>query len=174
MKTTSTEQLILGILSEGPEYGYRIEGIIEKRDMRKWADIGFSSIYYVRKKLKKKGRATAERSRGREKKRYFITESGKESLREETRRQIAERRPSNTHLMTGLANSHCIGDEEWRLALEERRRQLAWDYAALQKKLPLEEEKSPSAGRLFRLSERLLRAELDFVEGELERMEGKG
>lgn len=76
--------------------------------------------------------------------------------------------------MTGLANSHCIGDEEWRLALEERRRQLAWDYAALQKKLPLEEEKSPSAGRLFRLSERLLRAELDFVEGELERTEGKG
>ena len=32
-------------------YGYTIEKIIEERGMRHWTDIGFSSIYYVLKRL---------------------------------------------------------------------------------------------------------------------------
>ena len=45
------EAAILGLLWEKPLYGYTIEKIIEERGMRHWTDIGFSSIYYVLKRL---------------------------------------------------------------------------------------------------------------------------
>ena len=45
------ELAILGLLCEKPLYGYTIEKIIEERGMRHWTDIGFSSIYYVLKRL---------------------------------------------------------------------------------------------------------------------------
>lgn len=54
MTISLTEQLILGILAEGPQHGYHIEQIIKERDMRKWTDVGFSSIYYTLDKLEKK------------------------------------------------------------------------------------------------------------------------
>ena len=48
------EAAILGLLCESPLYGYTIEKIIEERGMRHWTDIGFSSIYYVLKRLESK------------------------------------------------------------------------------------------------------------------------
>ncbi len=45
------EAAILGLLCEKPLYGYTIEKIIEERGMRHWTEIGFSSIYYVLKRL---------------------------------------------------------------------------------------------------------------------------
>ncbi len=45
------EAAVLGLLCEKPQYGYTIEKIIEERGMRHWTDIGFSSIYYVLKRL---------------------------------------------------------------------------------------------------------------------------
>ena len=47
------EAAILGLLCENPLYGYTIEKIIEERGMRHWTDIGFSSIYYVLKRLER-------------------------------------------------------------------------------------------------------------------------
>ena len=67
MKISLTEQLILGILSEHSEHGYNIEKIIEIRGMRKWTDIGFSSIYYVLEKLEDKGLASSKKTIGRRK-----------------------------------------------------------------------------------------------------------
>ena len=57
IKTSLTEELILGILAEQPHHGYQIEKLIVDRGMRKWTDVGFSSIYYVLEKLEKKGLA---------------------------------------------------------------------------------------------------------------------
>ena len=45
IKTSLTEELILGILAEQPHHGYQIEKLIIDRGMRKWTDVGFSSIY---------------------------------------------------------------------------------------------------------------------------------
>ena len=53
IKTSLTEELILGILAEQPHHGYQIEKLIVDRGMRKWTDVGFSSIYYVLEKLEK-------------------------------------------------------------------------------------------------------------------------
>ena len=80
MTISLTEQLILGILAEGPQHGYHIEQIIKERDMRKWTDVGFSSIYYTLDKLEKKRLTNNPRRSGNSKgsyaKAYQRTQTG--------------------------------------------------------------------------------------------------
>ena len=44
---TNAEFAILSLIFELPRHGYEIEKTIEKRGMREWTEIGFSSIYYL-------------------------------------------------------------------------------------------------------------------------------
>ena len=50
---TNAELAILSLVAEQPRHGYEIENVIEQRGMRAWTEIGFSSIYYILKKLEK-------------------------------------------------------------------------------------------------------------------------
>ncbi|MDZ4159188.1 MAG: helix-turn-helix transcriptional regulator, partial [Anaerolineaceae bacterium] len=52
---TNAELAILSLLVERALHGYEIERIIQERGIRDWTEIGFSSIYYLLKKLKNKG-----------------------------------------------------------------------------------------------------------------------
>ena len=52
---TNAELAILSLVAEEPRHGYDIEQVIEARGMRDWTEIGFSSIYYLLKKLEKSG-----------------------------------------------------------------------------------------------------------------------
>mgnify|MGYP001058912278 FL=1 len=169
MKLSLSEQLILGILSEQPRHGYDIEKVIAGRGMRKWTDVGFSSIYYVLERLEAKGLAASTDAQGNEKKQYSITDTGVSVLKNETRKLIAKRKPANTHFMTGLAVSHLIGADELIGSLEQRKAELTTDLKALQEKQSSIKNAPQSARRLFSLSETLLQAELRFIKKELER-----
>ena len=169
MKLSLSEQLILGILSEQPRHGYDIEKVIASRGMRKWTDVGFSSIYYVLERLEAKGLATSTDAQGNEKKQYSITDTGVSTLKSETKKLIAERKPANTHFMTGLAASHLISANELSNSLEQRKAELTTDLKALQEKHSSIENAPQSARQLFNLSETLLKAELRFIKKELER-----
>jgi DNA-binding PadR family transcriptional regulator len=169
MKLSLSEQLILGILSEQARHGYDIEKIIIERGMRKWAVVGFSSIYYVLERLEEKGLATGDDTQGNEKKQYSITNGGVSVLKAETKKRIAERMPANTHFMTGLATSNLIGVSELAKSLEQRKVELASDLEALKDKQFTIENIPQSARRLLELGETLLEAELRWINKELER-----
>lgn len=169
MKLSLSEQLILGILSEQARHGYDIEKIITDRGMRKWTDVGFSSIYYVLERLEAKGLATSADTKGKEKKQYSITDTGVSVLKDEAKKLIAQRKPANTHLMTGLATSQLINDTELNKTLEQRKTTLASDLKVLQSKASSVEHMPRSARQLFSLSETLLKAELNWVNKELKR-----
>jgi len=169
MKLSLSEQLILGILSEQARHGYDIEKIIIERGMRKWAVVGFSSIYYVLERLEEKGLATGDDTQGNEKKQYSITNGGVSVLKAETKKRIAERMPANTHFMTGLATSNLIGASELAKSLEQRKVELASDLEALKEKQFTIENIPQSARRLLELGETLLEAELRWINKELER-----
>ncbi|MFN8510961.1 MAG: PadR family transcriptional regulator [Deinococcaceae bacterium] len=170
MKLSLSEHLVLGILAEQARHGYDIEKVITERGMRKWTDIGFSSIYYVLDKLETKELVVSINSRGKEKKQYLITEKGIVMLKVEAKNLIAERKPANTHLMTGLATSHLIEEAEFARLLEQRKAELISDLRALQNKRLAVKDAAQSAHRLFNLSEVLLEAELSWIEKEIERM----
>lgn len=79
------EVAILGLLYEEPQYGYQLEKTIGGWGMRNWTQIGFSSIYYVLKKLEKKELVTSklEKVEGKPSRKVFtITEMGRKSMKE--------------------------------------------------------------------------------------------
>ena len=50
---TDNELLVLGLVAEMPRHGYELEQLIDRRGMREWTQIGFSSIYFVLGKLER-------------------------------------------------------------------------------------------------------------------------
>lgn len=84
-RISDLEASILGLLYEEPQYGYQLEKSIEGWGMRNWTQIGFSSIYYVLKKLEKKELVTSELKKveGKPSRKVFtITPLGMETLKE--------------------------------------------------------------------------------------------
>ena len=53
--TTNAEFALMSLLAEGPLHGYAVEQLVEQRGMRHWTEIGFSSIYFLLKKLEARG-----------------------------------------------------------------------------------------------------------------------
>jgi DNA-binding PadR family transcriptional regulator len=106
-KLTNGEFAVLSLLAEAPRHGYEIEQMIEQRGMRNWTEIGFSSIYFLLKKLEEHGlvepagKATASR---REPKVFRLTEAGVEAHRDATRRALADPEPLYPAFLLGLAN----------------------------------------------------------------------
>ena len=79
------EAAILGLLYEEPQYGYQLEKTIEGWGMRNWTQIGFSSIYYVLKKLEKKDlvESRLEKVEGKPSRKVFtITDLGHKTMKE--------------------------------------------------------------------------------------------
>lgn len=88
MDISDIESAVLGLLYEEPQYGYQLEKTIEGWGMRNWAQIGFSSIYYVLKKLEKKELVTSklEAVEGKPDRKVFtITDTGRETMKEKVR-----------------------------------------------------------------------------------------
>lgn len=84
-RISDLETAILGLLYEEPQYGYQLEKTIEGWGMRNWTQIGFSSIYYVLKKLEKKEMVTSklEKVEGKPSRKVFtITEFGRATMKE--------------------------------------------------------------------------------------------
>ncbi len=85
VRISDLEVAILGLIYEDPKYGYQLEKTIEGWGMRNWTQIGFSSIYYVLKKLDKKGLVSSklEKVEGKPSRKVFtITELGRKITKE--------------------------------------------------------------------------------------------
>lgn len=85
VRISDLEAAILGLLYEESRYGYQLEKTIEGWGMRNWTQIGFSSIYYVLKKLEKKElvESKIEKVEGKPSRKVFtITELGRKTLKE--------------------------------------------------------------------------------------------
>lgn len=84
-RISDLETAILGLLYEEPQHGYQLEKTIEGWGMRNWTPIGFSSIYYVLKKLEKKElvESKLEKVEGKPSRKVFtITDLGKNTMKE--------------------------------------------------------------------------------------------
>lgn len=100
---TDSELLILGLVSEMPRHGYELAQVIEKRRMREWTQIAFSSIYFVLGKLEKKGLVTADvPATSKAKKKYKLSRTGKRTLVRQTLSALETVRPSDSSLLMGM------------------------------------------------------------------------
>jgi len=111
---SNLEASVLGLICEGFRYGYEMEKVIEERNMRQWTEIAFSSIYYVLKRLEKKGLITsgAERVSGRSRKVYAVTPQGKEEIKDKVRDLISNHHRVADPFDLGIGNMHNLTHEE--------------------------------------------------------------
>lgn len=104
---TNAEMAILNLVAEQPLYGYQIEQLIEQRGMRQWADIGFSSIYYILNKLEGTGWLESEKQSESDRparKVYHLAGGGAVALAEAVRQRLSAPRMRSGDLDLALAS----------------------------------------------------------------------
>ena len=115
------ETAILGLLFDNSLYGYEIEKIIEQRNMRSWTEIGFSSIYYVLKRLEEAEfvRSKKKLVRGRNRVVYLITRVGKRVLKERIIALLSKNSKQISPFELGVSYIHLLDPKEAIECLEK-------------------------------------------------------
>jgi DNA-binding PadR family transcriptional regulator len=125
---TNAELAILSLIAEKARHGYEIESLIEGRGMREWTEIGFSSIYYILKKLEKKkfikGRMVRQTGPGRPRVVYHISTDGRKALRAGTLEALSIPQRATSPFQLGLANIPAISKNEALAALRRQHESL--------------------------------------------------
>lgn len=173
---TNAELAILGLVVEQPRHGYEIERVIEERGMRNWTEVGFSSIYYLLKKLEQEGYVEGqlvEAARGPARKVYHASPSGQRALRAGVLEALSVPQRSYPSVQLGLSHLPGIPAADAVAALGQYRENLAGQLAEVRqgwetkKPLPLFIE------AMFEHSTTMIQAELSWVEGLIEKMEAQ-
>lgn len=77
------KMVVLGLISIGKKYGFQIEEFIDQIELRRWADIGSSTIYKVLKDLERAGDIAGRKvpsGKGPARTEFHLTKRGKERL----------------------------------------------------------------------------------------------
>ena len=138
-KTTDAELALLSLLAEQPMHGYQIEQTIESRGMREWTQIGFSSIYYVLEKMKKKGWLSSALLQGvgpgPARQVFQLTDSGKHIWKAAALNALRSPHRAFSNFSLGLSNLAALEKEEILTALKSYQQQLEGRHKNVNKKL---------------------------------------
>jgi hypothetical protein len=175
---TNAELAILSLLAEQPRHGYEIEQVIEQRGMREWTEIGFSSIYYLLKKLEGRqlveGRPDADSARGPARLVYFITPAGLKACQTATYEALSIPQPVHSAFLMGLANLPMLPPEQAHQALSEYRHRLAKHRDHVRGRWAQERTTAPDhVQALFDLSVTLIEAQLQWIDRYIEKEEAQ-
>jgi DNA-binding PadR family transcriptional regulator len=175
---TNAELAILSLITETPRHGYELEQIIEARGMRDWTEIGFSSIYYLLKKLEEKGLVESELTptggRGKARRIYTTTESGRASLLASTQEALSQPQPTYPAILLGLANLPVLSQIQAQSALETYQANLAEKLEEVTAKLEAQRPLPTHVELLFEHSLHMLAAEKVWVEDALQKIGSEG
>ena len=173
-KLTDSELLLLGLVAEMPRHGYELEQLIEKRDMRRWTSIGFSSIYFLLGKLEKKGLVQSQApAAAKARKKFELTKSGRDALVDETVAALTTVQQNRSSLLMGMLHWPVLSREQ---ALDALRQREANANAELEQLASIHFEQQPLpdyVDSMFEFASGQLQAELLWIEETLEYMKNK-
>ena len=159
------ELILLGLLKEKSRYPYEMEEEIVNRNIRAWAQIGFSSIYYTLRSLEKRDMVYSKRrdsSDGPDRRVYAISKRGEYYLKEKIRELLGEKIPGPSTFYAGLALMEHLDTGEVRNALQDH---LTHVRSRLRE---IEASEDPDASFaaciMFDLGKTLAHAELEWTE----------
>ncbi len=163
------ELALLGLLVEGPKYGYQLESDIEARGMREWTEIGFSSIYYLLTKAETLGwvgSTLSESEKGPVRKLYALTHEGMLQLRSAVEKRLADPAPHSGDFDLALAFMSVLPEEKITSGISSYGQRLQKDLERVNRqwersgkgKLP------PNVDALFAHSLSTIQAELTWLE----------
>lgn len=171
---TNTELAILGLVVGQPRHGYEVEQVIQDRNMRDWTEIGFSSIYYVLKKLERRGfvsgQVRTEGSGGPQRRIYAATARGREAWRRSSLEALARPQRGSPEFLLGLAALPMLDTGEVVAALREHAARLEERRRRMREALTRSGADLPRHARaMFEYSGALVEAELTWVTEAVER-----
>lgn len=171
-KIPISEITLLNILMERPQTGYEINGVIgEQGDV----EMGFSSVYNVLQRMEGKKLVKSKNSvvRGRNQRRYKMTDKGKEVFQREIIRVLSIPTPVADDLDLGIKSILRLDKKAAKKALDNYERGLQKQLAALLEKVPKGSEE-PFLTRMARYKRLyMLEAEVKFLKNFKREFEGQ-
>lgn len=165
--TTQSELALLTLLAEQPYHGYELEHVIEARGMRDWTEIGFSSIYYLLKKLEAEGLIESrleEAGRGPARKVYAITPAGQEQLQAAILEALTTPQRCYPPLLLGIASLPAVPTAEAAAALRQYAATLDERLAHVRARWEAQKPLPYFVEALFTYSIALMQTERDWIE----------
>ena len=169
---THAEQAILSLVAEAPRHGYQIEQVIRLRGMREWADLGFSSIYYLLGRLERRGlvrSAQIASPEGPTRRVYRATAAGAAALREAVKQAFTQPQLGDSPVQLALANLPVLSPAETRSTLRRYRDHLVERQMFLRRRKELARMPHHVAA-MFTRSLALLRAEIRWADDYLQHL----
>ena len=164
---TNAELAILSLVAEQPRHAYEIERLIQERGMRDWTEIGFSSIYYLLKKLERLSLVSShleEASRGPSRRVYTATPAGLEAHHLAILDALATPRRCYPRLLLGLASLPSVPAPEVLSALERYRDGLVARRSHVEAQWDRQKPIPDHVGAMFTYSLAMIEAELIWVD----------
>jgi DNA-binding PadR family transcriptional regulator len=171
---TDAELAILTLVAERPRHGYEIEQVIEERGMREWTEVGFSSIYYLLKKLERDALIESrleEAQRGPARKVYRLTPAGGEALQRGILQALSVPQRSFPSLLLGLSALPAVPAQQAVHALQKYRTALVERQAQLQEKWSSQRPLPYFVDALFTYSLALLATEIQWANDFITKLE---
>ena len=171
---TDAELLLLGLVAEMPRHAYELEREIERRGLREWTRIGFSSVYFVLRKLERAGLVKAKKPAGsKARKTFSATRAGRAVLGEQTLAALGTWQPTHPSLLLGMLHWQAVRHGEAVEALDVRLRAVDAERARLER-MQAEQQPLPDfAEAVFDYSIGQLEAEADWIGRTLDYMRTK-
>lgn len=172
------ESAILGLLYEKPQYGYQLEKTIEGWGMRNWTQVGFSSIYYVLKKLEKKELVESkfEKVEGKPSRKVFtITDHGRQNMKEKLTDLLSWNKKLINPFDLGLAYLNYLEPQEVIECLENYMESAKGRIKFLESSVKMQEELNAPyyVVALFSRLLAILKTEMEWVEKFIEEIKRK-
>ena len=171
---TNAELAILSLVAEKPRHGYEIEQVIEERGMRAWTEVGFSSIYYLLKKLEREGLIEGQlekAERGPARKVYHTTPAGRKALHEGVLEALSVPWEVYPPLMLGISNLPVVSPAEAISALRQYHDTVAESLEELQATWDSQRPLPYFADALFDYSITLGTTQLEWIEKFIKQVE---
>ncbi|MBN1992969.1 MAG: GyrI-like domain-containing protein [Anaerolineae bacterium] len=174
---TNTELAILSLIAEQPRHGYEIEQVIEARGMRQWTEIGFSSIYFLLKKLEKdgliEGRTEQTEGRGPARKIFHLTQAGAEAFQSALFEALAKPQPCYSSFLLGVGNLPGLSPDQATTALRQYHQALTDQLAQIQTRWTEQQPLPYFVDALFDYSMTKIEAELTWIEKFIKQVEAE-
>lgn len=171
---TDAELLLLGLIAEMPRHGYQLEQEIERRGMREWTRIGFSSIYFVLGKLERAGLISAKRrSRARARNTFALTAAGRRTLVARTLAALRTYRPIYSSVLLGMIHWPALKRQQALAGLQARGQAVSAELARLGAILVDQQPLPDYVEALFDFSIGQLQAEAEWIARTLDYMTTK-
>lgn len=173
---TNAEFAILSLIVEKPRHGYEIEQVIEARGMRNWTEVGFSSIYYLLKKLETLGLVTSHSQitvgRGPARKVFTATDAGNVACQAATLEALRTPHRCYPPIQLGLSNLPIVSTEQTTDALQQHLDGLLERRAAIE--LSRDEAPHPTnAAMMFAYSLAVVTARIEWLQHTIQQLENK-